>query len=49
MAAEINNSVSSIREVSDQVAAGAQQTASASDELARLSAQQQSLMSVFKT
>lgn len=48
VAAEINANVSNIRDVADQAAAGAQQTASASDELARLSAQLQGLMGRFR-
>ena len=48
VAADINANVASIRDLSDQTAAGAQQTASASEELARLSAQLQGLMAQFR-
>lgn len=48
VAAEIQTNMNNIREVADRSAEGAQQTARASEELARLAAEQQSLMTRFK-
>ncbi len=48
VAAEMQSNMNNIREVADRSAAGAQQTAQASEELARLAAEQQALMAVFK-
>jgi len=48
VAGEMQANMNNIREVADRSAEGAQQTAQASEELARLAAEQQSLMSKFK-
>ena len=48
VAAEMQSNMGNIREVADRSADGAQQTAQASEELARLAAEQQSLMAQFK-
>ncbi|HHJ17537.1 MAG TPA: methyl-accepting chemotaxis protein [Gammaproteobacteria bacterium] len=48
VAAEMQTNMNNIREVADRSADGAQQTAQASEELARLAAEQQSLMAQFK-
>lgn len=48
VAAEMQSNMNNIREVADRSADGAQQTAQASEELARLAAEQQSLMAQFK-
>ncbi|VAW76339.1 Methyl-accepting chemotaxis sensor/transducer protein [hydrothermal vent metagenome] len=48
VAAEMQANMNSIREVSDRSASGAQQTAQASEELARLASEQQALMAQFK-
>lgn len=48
VAAEIQSNMNNIREVADRSADGAQQTAQASEELARLAAEQQALMAQFK-
>jgi len=48
VAAEIQANMNNIREVADRSAEGAVQTAKASDELARLAAEQQTLMATFK-
>ncbi len=48
VAAEMQANMNNIREVSDRSAAGAQQTAQASEELARLAAEQQALMAQFR-
>jgi len=47
VAAEMQTNMNNIREVADRSADGAQQTAEASEELARLAAEQQSLMAQF--
>jgi methyl-accepting chemotaxis protein len=47
VAAEMQTNMNNIREVMDRSADGAQQTAEASEELARLAAEQQSLMAQF--
>jgi methyl-accepting chemotaxis protein len=49
VAAEMQSNMNNIREVADRSADGAQQTAQASEELARLAAEQQALMAQFKT
>ncbi len=46
--AEMQVNMNNIREVADRSAEGAQQTAQASEELARLAAEQQSLVAQFK-
>jgi methyl-accepting chemotaxis protein len=48
VAAEMQSNMNNIREVADRSAEGAQQTAQASEELARLAAEQQALMAQFK-
>ncbi len=48
VAGEMQSNMNNIREVADRSAEGAQQTALASEELARLAAEQQALMSQFK-
>jgi methyl-accepting chemotaxis protein len=48
VAAEMQSNMNNIREVADRSADGAQQTAQASEELARLAAEQQALMAQFK-
>jgi methyl-accepting chemotaxis protein len=48
VAGEMQANMNNIREVSDRSAAGAQQTAQASEELARLAAEQQALMAQFR-
>jgi methyl-accepting chemotaxis protein len=48
VAAEMQTNMNNIREVADRSADGAQQTAQASEELARLAAEQQALMAAFK-
>lgn len=48
VAEEINRNVLNVRDIANQNAAGAQQTAQASNELARLAAEQQALVSNFK-
>ncbi len=48
VAAEMQANMNNIREVSDRSASGAQQTAQASEELARLAAEQQALMAQFR-
>lgn len=48
VAAEIQNNMDNIRSVVDLSAGGAQQTAQASEDLARLAAEQQALMARFK-
>ncbi|OBS09818.1 methyl-accepting chemotaxis protein [Acidihalobacter prosperus] len=48
VAEEINRNISNISQVTEQTLSGAQQTATASEELARLSAGLQSLVSQFK-
>lgn len=48
VAEEINRNISNISQVTDQTLTGAQQTATASEELARLSAGLQALVSQFK-
>jgi methyl-accepting chemotaxis protein len=48
VAAEIQSNMNNIREVADRSADGARQTAQASEELARLAAEQQSLMARFR-
>ncbi len=48
VAAEMQINMNNIREVADRSADGAQQTAQASEELARLATEQQSLMAQFK-
>jgi methyl-accepting chemotaxis protein len=48
VAAEMQNNMNNIREVADRSADGAQQTAQASEELARLASEQQSLMAKFR-
>ncbi len=48
VAAEMQTNMNNIREVADRSADGAQQTAQASEELARLAAEQQSLMAQFR-
>ncbi len=48
VAAEMQTNMNNIREVVDRSAEGAQQTAQASEELARLAANQQALMAQFK-
>jgi methyl-accepting chemotaxis protein len=47
VAAEMQTNMNNIREVADRSADGAQQTAEASEELARLAAEQQSLVAQF--
>jgi methyl-accepting chemotaxis protein len=48
VAAEMQSNMNNIREVADRSADGARQTAQASEELARLAAEQQGLMAQFK-
>jgi len=48
VAAEIQSNMNNIRDVADRSADGAEQTAQASEELARLAAEQQSLMAQFQ-
>ncbi len=48
VAAEMQSNMNNIREVADRSAEGARQTAQASEELARLAAEQQALMAQFK-
>ncbi|WP_455234359.1 methyl-accepting chemotaxis protein [Thiogranum longum] len=48
VAAEMQTNMNNIREVADRSAEGSQQTARASEELARLAAEQQALMAQFK-
>ncbi len=48
VAAEMQSNMNNIREVADRSADGAQQTAQASEELARLAAEQQALMAEFR-
>ena len=48
VAAEMQANMNNIREVSDRSAEGAQQTAQASEELARLATEQQALMAQFR-
>ena len=48
VAAEMQSNMNNIRDVADRSADGAQQTAQASEELARLAAEQQALMAKFK-
>ena len=48
VAAEMQSNMNNIREVADRSAEGAQQTAQASEELARLAAEQQALMAQFR-
>ncbi len=48
VAGEMQSNMRNIREVADRSADGAQQTAQASEELARLAAEQQSLMAQFR-
>ncbi len=48
VAAEMQANMNNIREVSDRSASGAQQTAQASEELARLASEQQQLMAQFQ-
>ena len=48
VAAEMQSNMNNIREVADRSAEGAQQTARASEELARLAAEQQTLMARFR-
>ncbi len=48
VAAEMQTNMNNIREVADRSAEGAQQTAQASEELARLATEQQSLMAQFR-
>ncbi len=48
VAAEMQTNMNNIREVADRSAEGAQQTAQASEELARLAAEQQALMAQFR-
>ncbi len=48
VAGEMQANMNNIREVSDRSAVGAQQTAQASEELARLAAEQQALMAQFQ-
>jgi len=48
VAAEMQTNMNNIREVADRSADGAQQTARASEELARLAAEQQAVMAQFK-
>lgn len=48
VAAEMQTNMNNIRDVADRSADGAQQTAQASEELARLAAEQQSLMAQFR-
>jgi len=48
VAAEMQSNMNNIREVADRSADGAQQTAQASEELARLATEQQALMAQFK-
>ncbi len=48
VAGEMQSNMNNIREVADRSADGAQQTAQASEELARLAAEQQTLMAKFK-
>jgi methyl-accepting chemotaxis protein len=48
VAGEMQSNMNNIREVADRSADGAQQTARASEELARLAAEQQSLMAQFR-
>ncbi len=48
VAAEMQTNMNNIREVADRSADGAQQTAQASEELARLATEQQSLMAQFR-
>jgi methyl-accepting chemotaxis protein len=48
VAAEMQSNMGNIREVADRSAEGAQQTAQASEELARLAAEQQALMAQFR-
>jgi methyl-accepting chemotaxis protein len=49
VAAEMQSNMNNIRDVADRSADGAQQTAQASEELARLAAEQQALMAKFRT
>ena len=48
VAGEMQSNMNNIREVADRSAEGAQQTAQASEELARLAAEQQALMAQFR-
>ena len=48
VAGEMQSNMRNIREVADRSADGAQQTAQASEELARLAAEQQALMAQFR-
>jgi methyl-accepting chemotaxis protein len=48
VAAEMQSNMNNIRDVADRSAEGAQQTARASEELARLAAEQQALMAKFR-